>query len=63
MKPATIKTDHNWTGLGPQLQEQVLSDGSKAYNVVISEETIFCVDMRHAMQLIYDLNKAAKKAV
>lgn len=57
-----MKTKHNWTGIGPQIQEQVLSDGSKVYNVVISEETIFCVDYRHAMQLIYEINEAVNKA-
>ena len=47
---------------GPQLQVETLSDGSKVYNVTITEETIFCVDERHALQLIDDLNEAAIKA-
>ncbi len=54
---------HEWTGLGPQLKVETLSDGSKVYNVVISEETIFCVDEKHAVQCIADLNAAAAKAV
>lgn len=57
------KPNHEWTGLGPQIKEETLSDGSKVYNVTISDETIFCVDLKHAMQLIHDLNEAAAKAV
>lgn len=58
-----VKTKHEWTGLGPQLQVETLSDGSKVYNVTISEETVFCVDERAALKLIDDLNVAAAKAV
>jgi hypothetical protein len=58
-----MKTEHEWTGLGPQLHVETLSDGSKVYNVTITEETIFCLDEKHAVQLITDLNEAAKKAV
>ena len=58
-----MKEKHSWTGLGPQIQVETLSDGSKVYNVTLSEETIFCVDERHAMQLVDDLNAAALKAV
>lgn len=57
-----MKTTFEWTGLGPQLQVGTLSDGSKVFNVTISEETVFCVDERAALQLIEDLNKAAEKA-
>lgn len=59
-----MKTKHNWTGNGPQIQTETLSDGSKVFNVVFTEaETIFCVDESHAMQCIQDLNEAAEKAV
>ena len=58
-----MKETHEWTGLGPQLQVETLSDGSKVYNVTITEETIFCLDERHALQLIEDLNEAARRAV
>lgn len=54
---------HAWTGTGPQIQIETLSDGSRVYNVVLTEETIFCVDERAAMTLIEDLNEAAMKSV
>lgn len=58
-----MKHNHSWTGFGPQIQVETLSDGSKVYNVTISEETIFCLDERAAIQLVSDLNAAATKAV
>lgn len=60
MKTKTL--NHEWTGLGPQIVVVALSDGSKVYNVTILEETIFCVDEKHALQFISDLNEAAAKA-
>lgn len=59
----STKPTEGWTSTGPQLQAETLSDGSKVFNVIISEETIFCVDEKHALQLIEDLNAAVQKAV
>lgn len=54
---------HEWTNLGPKIVTETLSDGSKVHNIVIEQETIFCVDEKAAIQCVSDLNSAAAKAV
>jgi hypothetical protein len=58
-----MSEQHSWTGVPPHIHEETLSDGSKVFNVIIPENTVFCVDEKHATQLITDLNEVAKKAV
>lgn len=43
-------------------EEQVLSDGSKVYNVAIPAQVIYCRSQLHAINFVTDLSEAIARA-
>jgi hypothetical protein len=55
----TLDTAFN---LNMKLQEEILSDGSKVYNIIIGNETIACVDFDSALFAFRKIEKIVDDA-
>ncbi len=62
-KPSKSKAEPLVRNLGEaNIQEEILSDGSKVYNVVVPSQTIYCRTQLCAINFVSDFSEAIGRA-